>query len=147
MHDNGQRNLEALGFTGQALQGHPGVQAGFASAPALGLGLPGLPAAPFPGLDAHSMMIMHQQAFLAGQPQPQGCLPQQHPRPQQQRHGPPPQPHPARGGPADLHRLKICGVPAGTFTDAKLRQLFELCGKVRGLDGRGGPRGLGQHGG
>lgn len=33
----------------------------------------------------------------------------------------------AHGG--DLHRLKICGVPAST-TDARLRQLFELCGKV-----------------
>ncbi|KAI8477492.1 MAG: hypothetical protein J3K34DRAFT_455294 [Monoraphidium minutum] len=30
----------------------------------------------------------------------------------------------------DLHRLKVCGVPAGDFTDARLRQLFELCGKV-----------------
>ena len=43
--------------------------------------------------------------------------------------GPPPQRAPAPGH-GDLHRLKVCGVPAGDFTDARLRQLFELCGKV-----------------
>lgn len=46
---------------------------------------------------------------------------------QQQQH----QRGPAGPPVGDLHRLKICGVPAGTFSDAKLRQLFELCGKVR----------------
>ncbi|KIZ06516.1 hypothetical protein MNEG_1445, partial [Monoraphidium neglectum] len=32
-------------------------------------------------------------------------------------------------GASDLSRLKVCGIPAGDFTDARLRQLFELCGK------------------
>ena len=37
---------------------------------------------------------------------------------------------PQRPQAADLHRLKVCGVPPGAFTDARLRQLFELCGRV-----------------
>ena len=39
----------------------------------------------------------------------------------------------ASGGPparTDLHRLKINGLPAGSFTDARLRQLFSIVGQV-----------------
>lgn len=35
-----------------------------------------------------------------------------------------------REHPRDLHRLKINGLPAGSFTDARLRQLFSICGNV-----------------
>lgn len=47
---------------------------------------------------------------------------------------------------AELYRLKICGVPA--CTDARLRQLFSLCGTVRprgpSLCPSGRPRRLGR---
>ncbi|GBF95624.1 CUG-BP- and ETR-3-like factor [Raphidocelis subcapitata] len=70
----------------------------------------------------HGAGFMQQQAAMQQQQQ------QQHHHQQQQQQQ---QRAPQRGGATpDLHRLKICGVPAGSFTDAKLRQLFELCGKV-----------------
>jgi hypothetical protein len=135
-----ERNLDSLGFS-EGRQGVPQPLPGPGGAPFAGM----LPqASPLPaGLDVHGMMFMQQQqqqqqqqqALLAHQAF-QGFLPPQQQQ-QQQHHPPPQQPQPQqhRGGQADLHRLKICGVPTGTFTDAKLRQLFELCGKVRGDGG------------
>lgn len=94
------------------------------------IGLPG-------GEDPHRAAAMLQASYYA----PQQQIHQPAPRQQLLHHhtaaaaqGPPPQRAHAPHG--DLHRLKVCGVPAGDFTDARLRQLFELCGKVRA--GRGG---------
>lgn len=75
--------------------------------------------------EQHPRAILHQQQLVAHG---------HHALMQQQQQQPtgwtahlPSVPAPGQG---DLHRLKICGVPAGSFTDARLRQLFELCGKV-----------------
>lgn len=38
---------------------------------------------------------------------------------------------------SELQRLKVNGLPSGSFTDARLRQLFSICGQVRARS-RGG---------
>ena len=86
---------------------------------------------PANALQAPTALDSQQQAFLLAQQAavhqglaPQQALAQAAAKQQPQQRGPP-------SAAGDLHRLKICGVPVGSFTDAKLRQLFDLCGKVR----------------
>jgi len=77
------------------------------------------------------LLHLHHMQFVHPDMMQQQYMQQQQHHLQQGGGGAVPGPPPSAAAPADLHRLKICGVPAGTFTDAKLRQLFELCGKVR----------------